>query len=262
MSAAPMSVQELANLFTARSLSAPLTTLQLEGDFEQFATEMEAEMAGLQGDRKKILLRSFVKKAQRDFFKDFDVAVIGEVVQALVKKVQARPEIDYTKFTLSDTDVTMDEVQTAISDIYNHISATQGEKDQCAHALSVIQLGRSFIKSLRTALDAFIMDETNCPFSFQHLSERKRFSETSLADLDVYDQRLVSFRDLTTSLLENTIGPRLNLLMRSDSAVRLIVKFDEQENGINKGQTRGNTVPQGRQRDIGQDDGTFAIQNV
>lgn len=249
MTTALPSVTELAHAFTQKSLEAPLTSIQLEDDFEAYKAANVEEWAAFAGDKAKGQLRGFVKQSVRNFFKDFDLQLLVDMTTELTKKVQARPEVDYTKFNLVG-EVTTQEVQDVLGKIYTMVSTTQGEKDEINHQLSVLKMARGFLISLQKAFEAFIMDETVCPYSFKHLSERTRFMETLLADIGIYDQRIAGLRSLLDNLLNNVLSPRLNLLIRSDSAVRLVVKHEEQDWNLNRGQTHGNTQPQGTGRDI------------
>ena len=87
-----------------------------------------------------------------------------------------------------------------------------------SHYATLLKTASDYLGALSKTVTSFIEDEFVTPNLFPALSERTRFAKNTIADILAFQARLNSLRQIITELNDNVIGPRLNLLMRADSA--------------------------------------------
>jgi len=254
----------LLNELTAKS-STPVTPLQLEFDYERYCADHPYEMPIPAPVTARNQLRAFSKQAVKGLISVINLPLLNEMAAGLSEKVR-KAEFDIREFAVPE-DASYQEVQQALQKIYVQLQAAQEHKEEVNHFLTVLRTATNFINSLKKSLEAFLQDELVEPSAFNHLSERKRFAELVTTDLALYEQTFNNLRTTASSLVEEVLSSRINLLTRTDSAIRLLTRQQEQENSLNRMYSRGNTMPQAPTRDIGGkgpsgDDSGFDIQDA
>jgi hypothetical protein len=189
----------------------------------------------------------------RTFLRDTVAALLTaanlDYLQTIVQQVHARhvsaPALDLTKFGLSTDMPSVSELQNALRNLYTEVSALATDKEECQHYLVLLKSLGDTLHSASRAITTFVCDEDLHTSIFQSVGERKRYAETQTADLEAAKQRITTLRQVLTTITDDILAPRNQILMRSDSALRLVVKLDEVERGLNRGQSGTDTEPRG-----------------
>lgn len=241
-------LSEILAIFDKSELTEVVTVLQLEDEYTDFCGQPVEVGDSTPAARLKRYARSITKP----FLAAVNITYLQELVKGLQKEIAALPTIDYSSFTLSKDLPTYEEVQGALQQIHAEVTRVSSYREKCNHYTTVLKTAFDHVSGFRKALQAFLHDETNEPFAWEGLAQRKRATEAWILDVEAHEQRLIALRAIVTQLHDDILGQRLNLLMRSDSAVRLLVQkvdpIDQRGNALG---SRHRTTPGRAPVDIG-----------
>lgn len=248
-----LALSEILAVFDKPELQQVFTVSQWEDDYEAF-TEAHSGLTA------KVNLKTFVRGEVKTFLEAINLPFLQQVVGDLNKRISAEPPIEYASFTLSKDLPTYEEVQQTISQIHEQVARTAAYREECNHYTTVLKSAQDYLTSFRKTLETFLHDETIEPMAFEGLAARKRFAEPLTIDLEAYTTRVATLRATVTNLYDNILGQRQNLLMRSDSAVRMLVtKTEDADRHLNSFQSRRKTTTP-TERDIS--DSGFEVERV
>ena len=213
-------------------------------------------------NERRARLRKFLRQeAQRVLevicFKDLD-----HMLSVYEQRVKVSGELINLPQLQDSLNLLPQEVHGVLQRIFNSMQELQRLREDGTEVLTILRRVQSHLEMLRKALNALVLSEDFEPKLFPHLSERKRFLEVLNTDLGAYEEVLSGMKQRITLQLESVIPSRTNVLMRAESAIRLLCKVNEPETWLNKRQSGNHTsVPQGaRTGDL--DTGTFHVESV
>lgn len=228
----------------------PTTIIRLEGDYEAFLVANPLpDPVSETACRKR--LRAFLREGFRCLLEAAELAKIEQLVLQYERLVAERASVETLANFQEGVEPSYADVQKAVTAVYEELQWVQQHREVGHNLLTVLRrIGSSFAQ-LRKAGHGLVVDADFEERLFVHLSDRKRFLEAWEADVQAYETQLQEFRNRIVQLLETVLPARSNLLMRTDSAIRLLCKMNEPEGRINSWQSRGHTTPAGVSRDIG-----------
>ena len=168
-----------------------------------------------------------------------NLPMLSDIVQNLTM-IMFGEEFEIPKMSVDRDNVAFSDANKLLFEVYNKIQSVQLNREGINHYITLIKKAQSHLVSLRMVLKQFIL-YVECS-SLIHLSERERFFDLISIDLDV-SVNLLKDHKANLAQLYDEISSRYNLLLRSDSALRLLAKFTEQEAGANRVGSRPNTEP-------------------
>jgi hypothetical protein len=240
---------------------SPFTYRQLNKEFLKFCEERTQESndpspSAVQGDFKRFLL-----DMQEKLFESLNIPFVREIGRGFISKAYDLPVLQFEDFCPKSKDPEYDEVSNLIQKIYTEVSTTQSYREEAEHYQAVLKNVESYLKSFKTAMRAFVMDMTILPTAFVGVAERDRFFKNISADIEVYLELVQRMIKDIAKFIDSVLSVRYNLLMRADSAIRLLSKFLELDAMGNRGGSRPRTRPMGN-KGQGVDLSGFSVEKV
>lgn len=229
---------ELNNLLTQHS--TPLTTVKLEGDYEQFFKAYVP--ADPFNDTRRLRLRAFLRQTIQAFTGQVDLTQLKALVGQFEARLDDAPLPELRMFENQTDDLDPKDVQDAMQQIYQSMRTLQKVREEGQELLSVLRQLQTLYATLRKSLTAFVSCEDTEPTAFKHVSERTRFLEPFVNDIGSHEEVLNLYKGRVVQLLDETLPQRNNVLMRTESSIRLICKQHEPEARLNGADSRSHTT--------------------
>ena len=186
------------------------------------------------------MIRSALNSIIGPFLKSLDLSDVITLVTEFQARGAALPS--FQPETLHRDNPTYSEIQTAVENIWNHTSEIRLLQDEVHHYSDILGEATDVYGSLIEIVTAYLLNEDDHVTVFKNLAERKRFVENITADLLVYKNRLHQLKISVQGFEESVLRPRLNLLLRNESSIRLFCKVDQAERDVNWGLSRRKTT--------------------
>jgi len=221
-----------------KKYSTYISHRELKNEFEDVIDSLgegtaTLEVEGKIGER----ICQFAEAQVIEFIQAINVSFLSELSSKMIAEVYS-DEINFSKLCLSKSPE-YDEIQKILRDIYVLVERNQRFREKSHHYLGVIKHALSYIKSLDKAFEIFIS-------SFKSIDKksRKELHENLLVDVKSCYGVLDDIRNDLVNIGE-VISSRHNLLMRTESSIRLLSKYAEVDNFSNRGQSRNHTIEKG-----------------
>lgn len=230
------SLSEILATFNAKpEFQNPFTTFMLEEGWDSYR-ETDLCRPPARSD-----LRAYLKSVVKPVLSAINIGYLQELTTALQARLAAEADIQYQDYGVTTELPSYSEVQQSLQKIYSKVSEITAQRDECNYYTSLLKQAAEIVTSLRKTTENFVQDETILSLGFTGVADRKRFAEVITGDLDVYAQRLATLRGVTVALHDDILQPRMTALLRTDSALRMLVKVDETDRGFNRGMSRNDT---------------------
>jgi hypothetical protein len=210
------------------------------GEVKEEAVSLYAEIseasAGAQEVSKEelLLVLQFLNKEVKSFVHDtgiHDMAYGGlDVIDGF-----ALPSLDLASLLKMrpsrEEFVSHREVSLKLSSVYRCLSEEQRKRDSGIPLLSYLKIVHSGLNNWRNAVTSFLMDDIR--FKKIGVTERKRAADQVVCQLDSYLDMFASMKAYVQDTLKS-LESRIDLLLRVDSALRLIVNAQGQSISANR----------------------------
>lgn len=160
-----------------------------------------------------------------------------ERIVKLIKDIQKEKYIKFDIFENGD----YKEANKLLRDIYTKWNDVQLRQELCSDHIVLIKKAIMYLNSFKKVISAFISDNDSHPIKFKTGVDSKRFIEIVVVSIDSYIEVLKSQIIELSACMDNILSPKINMLMRADSSLRLLSKYAEWDKSYN--QRCGNTSP-------------------
>lgn len=193
------------------------------------------------------MLRSALNSIIHPFLEGLDLSDVITLVTEFLARGTALPAfqpetLGHEGDPLVRDNPTYDEIQKALRKVWGHASDIRLLQDEVHHYSAILRDVTETYGSLIEIVTAYILNEDDHEAVFKNLAERKRFVENITADLFVYKKRVHQLMLSVQGLEESILRPRLNLLLRTESSIRLLCKVDQAERDVDWGLSRRKTT--------------------
>lgn len=133
------------------------------------------------------------------------------------------------------------EANKLLRDIYTKWNDVQLRQELCSDHVVLIKKAIMHLTSFKKVVSAFVSDNDAHPIRFKTVADSKRFIEIIVVSIDSHIDVLKSQIIELSAWMDNILSPKINMLMRADSSLRLLAKYAEWDKNYNRG--CGNTSP-------------------
>lgn len=211
---------------------------ELNMEFNSVIIQLKEEIKTLEATGKiKERVKQFAEAKIEKFIEAINIQFLSEISSKTVEEVYSE-EISFSKLCLSKNPE-YDEIQKILRDIYVLVESNQRYREKSHHYLGIIKHALSYIKSCDNAFEGFINN-------FEHIDkkDKKELHKFISIDLKSCSGILGNVQSDLTSIGE-VISSRHNLLMRTESSIRLLSKYAEVDKFGNNSQSRNHTIEKG-----------------
>lgn len=213
--------------------NATVILTQLLGSFENvptyinLCTDWDSFVEGQVETRQ--LIRKFLLKHNKIFILAINFSHLIRLSQQIQEATYRLPELTFEDMRLKTQEPSLGEVNAAITNIYQEIQVLVRYSEEGMHYIGVFRHAISYLDCWKKSVNEFVLDEDVCSLCFSNLSDRKRFSARMTADIEVQIIILKTHINNLISIVEKTLKPRQTMLLRADSALRLLTRVAEME---------------------------------
>jgi hypothetical protein len=186
---------------------------------------------------KKDRVKRFSEERIFNFIKAINLSLLTKLVGKIILTIE-KDIVNYSKLCLKK-DSSFQDIQNLIGSIYVLVENNQKYKEENYHYLRLVKHAISYVKSCKNAFTKFIFSQKDID-----KKENKEIIEYVMMDVESV---LGVLNDLKSDLSSSgeVISARYNLLMRAESSIRLLSKFQDMDFKGNLGQSRNQTTPKG-----------------
>lgn len=194
----------------------------LSGVIQDWVAFLEKQKGDAPDNDQKTNLKIFVCDVVLEAIKAVDIKFLNEIAYEIKRNTLTESRLK--KLEIPSNDPTPDQLSALFFEIHSQVNELQVRREEISHYVSVLKHAQNYLTGIRKVLTQFICDSENSPQAFNHLSERQRFAEMFVIDLDTISNTLkINSIDLA-GILSTNIQPQQYQAFRLDSALRLIVQ--------------------------------------
>jgi hypothetical protein len=226
-----------------KKYSTYISPKELNQEFKSAITGLNEDITVL-GNTGKIKERveQFAEAKIGEFIQAINISFLAEISGETVGEVYSG-EVGFSKLCLSKNPE-YNEIQRILRNIYVLVESNQKYREKSHHYLGIIKHASSYVKSCDKAFEGFVNS-----IGYMDKKEKKDLHtfisidlKSCLGVLDNIKSDLISIGEIISS--------RHNLLMRTESSIRLLSKYAEIDKFGNVGQSRNHTIERGGGFDI------------
>jgi len=212
------------------------TYVSLCSEWDDYVKAQSAE----DGETRQIFRRFLLDKNRR-FVGAINLPYLTDLSQKVQMAINRLPDLTFDQMRLKSQEPSTAEVNQAITQIYMEIQTLVKYTEECMHYIGVLKHAITYLDCWKKSINELVLDEDVCPVCFGNLTDRKRFSDRMTADADAHLNLLKTHQRGLAEKSDKVLRPRQNMLLRADSALRLLTKMVEIEKG--PGWVGGDTQP-------------------
>lgn len=239
----------------------PITVYIIKQGYIDYLDEIGKKMIeGTKVESNQIYLKDFLIDSTNKFFKAINLEGISKEtlrIEGFIEEIRTNKK--FIKFDVVFENGDYNDANRLLQDIYTKWNDVQLRKELCSDHTVLIKKAIMYLTSLKKIVSTFIQEEDNYSNIFKNQAELKRFIETVTVDIDSYIEVLKSQITELSAWIDHTLSPKINMLMRADSSLRLLSKYAEWDKNYNNG--CGDTEQKGYGSRGGRSDG-FNIEKV
>lgn len=207
-----------------------LTQAGMREEFDSFLLEGGIKLGG--GDGDVLNLVRWCRGMLGGVLGSLDVGSYRRCVNELVGGVMGR-EVKVGDYVLRG-EVMCGEVQCLLGRLYGVLQVEQGSREDITSWVSYLRGILDWLGVLKRGVDTFVSDPYSSPISFVGVTDRKRVVENLLVDVVFVESELNGMLMKLVGVLEGVVGGRISLLLKAESSLRLLVRFQAEEAGVNR----------------------------
>lgn len=208
-----------------------LTQAGMRDEFDSFLEEGGLRLSGSGEGDVKVLVR-WLRGMLGEVMGGLDIGSYRKCVNEFVRGVMDR-EVGVGDFTLSG-EVMLGDIQGLLMKLYCVVQTEQESREVLSGWVSYLKGLLDWLGVLKRSVDTFVSDPYSSPISFVGVTDRKRVCENLLADVYFVEGELQGMVSRLVSVLDNVVGARISLLLKAESSLRLLVRFQSDDIGINR----------------------------
>lgn len=179
-------------------------------------------------------LKEYLMDVMDSFFKVIQLEnIVTETsrIEGFIKEIRKEK---YVKFDVFENG-NWEEANKLLKDIYTKWNDVQLRKELCSDHMVLIKKAIMYLSSLKKVIFAFMQEDQLHMVKFHNLAESKRFIEAITVSIDSYVEVLKNQITELSAWIDNTLSAKVNLLMRTESSLRLLAKYAEWDKDYNNG---------------------------
>jgi hypothetical protein len=146
---------------------------------------------------------------------------LAQLCNGVLGSIAGLEPIKYQDFCPQNKEPDFHEVQRLIHKIYEKQTENQAYREECVHYLGVLRQALQYVDSLEKSLFGLIQSLGKW---FRTKTERNEFQSYALMDLKLLANALKALSQNFKNSVEDVLKVRQNILLRADSAIRLLVE--------------------------------------
>lgn len=163
----------------------------------------------------------FIVSKIRAFEEALNYDSLAQLCNGVLGSVANLRPIKYQDFCPQNKEPDYNEVQHLLHKIYEQQTENQAYREECIHYLGVLRQALQYVDSLEKSLFGLIQSLGKW---FRTKTERNEFQSYALMDLKLLANSLKALSQNFKNSVEDVLKVRQNILLRSDSAIRLLVE--------------------------------------
>lgn len=191
------------------------------------------------GDEPKICqddLREYLLSLSDEFFKSLYLDNISSETNRLNGLIKDIRKEKYIKFDVFENG-NYEEANKLLRDIYDKWNNVQLRLEVCNEHIILIKKALVYLNSFKKVIISFIQDNSAHGVNFNTVADSKRFTEIIVVSIDSYIEVLKSQTSEISSWIDMILSPKINMLMRGESSLRLLAKYSDWDYGNRCGNT-------------------------
>jgi len=216
-----------------------LEQIQVKLNLPVLVSAIKAEFLRLNSNEDRIILDEFISSTVQDFSTAINVQFLVEQSTAAIIDLRKTSNVRISDIKIPAEDLEFKTANDVEQKIFAQINILQTNKAISSKYLAILTRAKAYLTSLKKAITQFIKDLSICPSLFQHLSERERFVQNYVTDIDSIITVIQGNMTELSSIEEKVIKSNLNILLRSDSAIRMLSRYKEFDHESNRRQSEG-----------------------